>query len=202
MFDRIHRLSFAGFILFACLWLDFSFAHNLSGKKNIETKSSQSAHFLNPHSASKGIWISREEISKLPTSGEAWQNVKSAADESTDSPNISDQNDPTNVRVMAKALVYVRTGDERYRQDVIAACMAAIGTEKGGRTLAMGRELIAYVIAADLVDMPADKDQTFRTWLRETLTETLSGQTLISTHEGRPNNWGTHAGGSRLAVPA
>ncbi|MFQ5628170.1 MAG: carboxypeptidase regulatory-like domain-containing protein [bacterium] len=149
---------------------------------------------------SKGIWISREEIAKLPTSGKAWQNVKSAADENTGTPDISDQNDPTNVRVMAKALVYARTGDERYRQDVIDACMAAIGTEKGGRTLALGRELIAYVIAADLVALPADKDQTFRTWLRQTLTETLSGRTLVSTHEDRPNNWGTHAGGSRLAV--
>src|SRR6185436_3561741 len=29
---------------------------------------------------------------------------------------------------------------------------------------------------------------------------TLDGQTLRSTHEKRPNNWGTHAGASRAAV--
>jgi hypothetical protein len=103
---------------------------------------------------------------------------------------------------MAKALVYARTGEARYRNEVIDACMAAIGTESGGRTLALGRELIAYVIAADLVGLPADKDATFRTWLRQTLSETLDGRTLVSTHEDRPNNWGTHAGASRAAVAA
>jgi hypothetical protein len=28
------------------------------------------------------------------------------------------------------------------------------------------------------------------------------GRTLISTHEQRPNNWGTHAGASRVAASA
>ncbi len=32
------------------------------------------------------------------------------------------------------------------------------------------------------------------------LTMDLDGRSLIETHEGRPNNWGTHAGASRLAV--
>jgi hypothetical protein len=101
---------------------------------------------------------------------------------------------------MAKALVYVRTGDEKYRTEVIDACMAAIGTEEGGRTLALARELGAYVVAADLVGLPPDKDATFSEWLRFTLTEDLEGKTLISTHEDRPNNWGTMAGASRMAV--
>jgi hypothetical protein len=101
---------------------------------------------------------------------------------------------------MAKALVFARTKDQRYRTEVINACMAAIGTEKGGRTLALGRELAAYVIAANLVGLPPSEDQRFRTWLRTTLTETLDGSTLRATHEQRPNNWGTHAGASRIAV--
>lgn len=46
------------------------------------------------------------------------------------------------------------TGTQSYRTDVINACMDAIGTESGGRTLALGRELGAYVIAADLVGLP------------------------------------------------
>lgn len=150
--------------------------------------------------STKSIWISPAEISALPTSGTAWNNVKSEADQPTGTPNVSNQDDPNNVRVLAKALVYAKLRDEKYRTDVINACMAAIGTEKGGRTLALSRELIAYVIAADLVGLPADKDQTFRAWLRTTLTETLDGQTLQSTHENRPNNWGTHAGASRAAV--
>lgn len=149
---------------------------------------------------SKGIWISNKEIAALPTAGKAWDNLKSVADRPTGKPNISDQDNPANVSVLAKALVYARTGDESYRNEVIDACMAAMGTERGGRTLALGRELCAYVISADLVGLPPDKDQKFRDWLRGTLTKTLSGRTLQSTHEDRPNNWGTHAGASRAAV--
>jgi hypothetical protein len=68
----------------------------------------------------------------------------------------------------------------------------------------LGRELAAYVIAADLIDLPNYDsnfdNQQFRPWLRRTLTEDLEGRTLQSTHEDRPNNWGTHAGASRAAV--
>ncbi|MGH7450446.1 MAG: alginate lyase family protein [bacterium] len=150
--------------------------------------------------ATPGIWINATEIATLPTSGTAWQKLKTEADKLAGAPKLSNQDDPVNVRIMAKALVFARTKNERYRTEVINACMAAIGTEKGGRTLALGRELVAYVIAADLVGLPPKEDQRFRTWLRETLTEKLDGSTLRSTHEQRPNNWGTHAGASRVAV--
>ena len=149
-----------------------------------------------------GIWISPEELSNLPISGEIWENLQAKANDSTGTPNLSDQNDNVNVLVMAKALVFVRTGDEKYRDQVIEACMAAIGTEQGGKTLSLGRELAAYVIAADLVSLPPDKDQIFRHWLRAVLSEELDNKTLRSTHELRPNNWGTHCGGSRAAVAA
>ena len=80
--------------------------------------------------------------------------------------------------------------------------MLAIDTELDGSILALGRELAAYVIAADLVKLPADKNTVFRAWLRRTRTEQLLGRTLQSTHEDRPNNWGAHAGASRAAVAA
>lgn len=147
-----------------------------------------------------GIWISRAEIVALKMSGAAWDNLKANADQAAGTPKLSNQDDPCNVKVMAKALVHARTGLEKYRTEVIAACLAAMGTEKGGRTLALGRELIAYVIAAELVGLPANDDLRFRAWLRECLTENLGGKTLQSTHEERPNNWGTHAGASRAAV--
>lgn len=147
-----------------------------------------------------GIWTSAAELSQLPMSGPAWNSLKAEADEPTGTPNLSNQDDPVNVRVMAKALVYARTGIASYRNDVIQACMDAMGTENGGRTLALGRELVAYVIAADLVGLPADEDALFRSWLQDVRNENLQGKTLISTHEERPNNWGTHCGGSRVAV--
>ncbi|MCB0093008.1 MAG: alginate lyase family protein, partial [Caldilineaceae bacterium] len=120
-------------------------------------------------------------------------------------PDLSDQNSDANVQVLAKALVYARTGQSSYRDEVINALRIIThnNTESGGRTLALGRELVAYVIAADLIDLgnaDADLDAQFRNKLRALLTMDLSGLTLQSTHEVRPNNWGTHAGASRAAV--
>ena len=149
-----------------------------------------------------GIWISKEELALLPTEGPAWENVVAVADSQDISPDISDQNNDNDVIVLAKALVYARTGQPSYRDEVIENLMAAIGTEEGGRTLALGRNLVSYVIAADLINLPQNPEEnaTFSDWLRETLTEELGDLTLQTTHELRPNNWGTHAGASRAAV--
>ncbi|MHC4303772.1 MAG: alginate lyase family protein [Planctomycetota bacterium] len=152
--------------------------------------------------AASGIWTSASELADLPMSGPAWEALVAAADRSAGMPRVSDQNDNTDTRAMAKALVYARTGDPRYRDEVARLCMAAIGTEQGGRTLALGRNLVGYVIAADLVGLPAEDDVAFRAWLRRMLSEPLANRTLRWTHEDRPNNWGTHAGASRAAVAA
>ncbi|MEZ4870533.1 MAG: alginate lyase family protein [Caldilineaceae bacterium] len=161
--------------------------------------------------ASKGgIWLTQAEIAALPVSGAAWENLKARADESAGAPDLSDQSNDTNVHILAKALVYARTGEARYQQEVIAALRVVTynHTEEGGRTLALGRELAAYVIAADIIDLAhsdAKLDHDFRDKLRELLTKPLEGwnsvpRTLQDTHELRPNNWGTHAGASRLAI--
>ncbi|MDO3386849.1 alginate lyase family protein [Gilvimarinus sp. SDUM040013] len=149
------------------------------------------------------IWIDRNRLLALPTEGPAWENLLTAANQPLGIPNLADQNDPTNVQVLARALVYARTGGEHLRRSVISTCMMAIGTERGGRTLDLGKELLAYVLAADLVGLEGEQEQRFRNWL-STLPEREypSGKTLRSTHERRPNNWGTFAGSSRLAVAA
>ncbi len=149
-----------------------------------------------------GIWMARADLARLPTKGPAWERVLAAARQPTSKPDLSEQNDPTNVHVMAKALVFARTGDEDLRWEVIDALVRVQETERGARTLAVGRNIMAYVIAADLVGLPPDQDATFRTWLRELLGKKLRGKTLRSTHEKRPNNWGTHAGASRAAIAA
>jgi Alginate lyase len=140
----------------------------------------------------------------LPMSGAAWNAMKSRADASLGTPNISDQDDPTDVNVLAAAFVYGRTGTATYRTRVAAAIKAAVQTENGGRTLALGRNLPGYVISAAVIDLPAldptfDRN-VFRPWLRGLLTENLDGRTLRNTHEDRPNNWGTHAGAARAAI--
>ena len=147
-----------------------------------------------------GIWVTAEELAVLPMQGPAWESVLAAANEPAGPPNLGDINDGLDVTIMAKALVYARTGVDTYRHAVVVACMAAIGTETGGTALALARNLVAYVIAADLVGLPPADDEVFRAWLLEVRDKDLLGRTLRSTHADRPNNWGTHAGASRAAV--
>jgi hypothetical protein len=163
-----------------------------------------------PPPAGNGIWISAAELAQLPTSGPAWDHLQETADAAASTPDLSDQDTDANVEILAKALVFARTGEPQYRTEVIAALQVITfnNTEDGGRTLALGRELAAYVVAADLINLAEANpglDAQFRAKLRELLTKPLDGwgsdqRTLVETHELRPNNWGTHAGASRAAV--
>lgn len=156
-----------------------------------------------PPTVGSGILMSGADLAKLPMTGSAWSRLKSAADGSLGTPNISDQESQHDTKTLAAALVYARTGQASYRTKAADGIMSAIGTEKGGRTLALARNLVSYVIAANLIDLKsydAGKDQQFRSWLSAVRTATLDGKTLISTHDVRPNNWGTHAGASRVAA--
>lgn len=152
-----------------------------------------------------GIWLSTEEIAALPTSGSAWEALLDEANQSAGTPDLSDQDDDTNVIILAKALAYARIGDANYLNDVLSALQVITfdDTEDGGRTLALGRELAAYIIAADLINLAMvdpQLDGQFRDKLQELLTKELDGRTLQNTHEDRANNWGTHAGASRAAI--
>jgi hypothetical protein len=155
-----------------------------------------------PGSERPGIWLSHAQIRELPISGQAWLRLERAAAEPAGHANVSDQDSDHDVLTLAKALVYARTGEARYRTEVRHACESAIGTDMGGRTLALGRNLASYVIAADLVGLPAEEDDKFKSWLKRALTRELEGKTLKSTQEIRPNNWGAHASASRAAVAA
>lgn len=151
------------------------------------------------------VWISVPEVKALQPSGEAFGAVLAAADSNPGAPNLSDQDSGVNVTVLAQALLWAHTGNEAYRLKVVNAIrhITDVHSEDGGRTLALGRELGAYVAAADLIGLRVH-DPTlhgqFSTRLRELLTKTLDGRTLQSTHEDRANNWGTHAGASRAAI--
>lgn len=147
-----------------------------------------------------GLWLSAEELAALPTEGPAWEAVRAAAAGPTNRPDLSDQDDPTNVRVLAKALVAARTGDPELRREVVRALERAQGSERGASVLAVARELIAYVVAADLIGLDGEEREAFVAWLEDVRARRFAGRTLRSTHEDRPNNWGTHAGASRLAV--
>jgi hypothetical protein len=153
-----------------------------------------------------GVWISQAELKRLPMRGAAWSQLEQLAHTKLGHADLSDQNTDHDVRVLATALVAARTGDKGLRKRAAAGIMDAVGTESGGRTLALARGLIAYVVSADLIDLrhfDPGKDRTFRSWLKGVLREKLApsqNPTLITTHELRPNNWGTHAGASRIAA--
>jgi hypothetical protein len=159
--------------------------------------------------ARKGIWISPAEVQRLPMTGPAWERLKAAADGPLGEADIADQDSNHDVKTQAVALVYSRTGEESYRAKAADAIMSAVGTEEGGRTLALGRNLLSYVIAADLIDLRAydpGREATFRTWLaavrRERFGDGEGPGTLISTAESSMSNWGGMAGASRAAVAA
>lgn len=151
------------------------------------------------------VWISRAEVQALQPSGEAFGAVLAAADSNAGAPNLSDQDSGVNVTVLAEALLYAHTGNEAYRLKVVNAIhhIVDVHSEDGGRTLSLGRELGAFVAAADLIGLrtydPTLHDE-FSARLRELLTKPLDGRTLVSTHEDRANNWGTHAGATRAAI--
>lgn len=175
------------------------FAGSLIGERSVSRAAPQTT---------QGIWISSTALSALPTAGPAWDNLVAAANHPIGTPNLSNKDDPTNVYVLARALLFARTGQTSYRDQVIDALEVVTydHTEAGGTTLALGRELAAYVIAADLIQLDVAApalDTDFRATLAYLLTVQLfDGRTLVSTHEDRANNWGTHAGASRAAVAA
>lgn len=147
------------------------------------------------------IWLSEQEIAALPTTGQAWDTVVKYANQADGSANLIDQESKANTNCLAAALVYARTGD-RAKLDKVKKSLeniTAFDVAKLGRALALGRELAAYVIAADLIDY---NDAAFSKKLRELLTAKTTGgpASLIKCQEDRPNNWGMHATASRIAV--
>ncbi len=159
----------------------------------------------------KNIWLSKADIAALPTSGAAWDVVKKYADQATGAADLSNQDSQANVQCLAAALVYARTGDVSAKGRVIGALDKIIGfaadTYKLDRALALGRELCAYVIAADICDLSAlspTMDTEFQDAIRVLLTKPTTGgpSNLIACQKQRPNNWGMHATASIVAVYA
>ena len=151
--------------------------------------------------ARPAVLYSAGDLQSLPMEGAAWDAVVRYSRQPIN-PELANQNDPSNVSTLALALYAARTGDQSAAVRVRAIIDGIRGTEAGARSLAVGRELAAYVIAADLVGLSPEGDARFRAWLRGLPERNFQGRSLRSTHEDRPNNWGTHAGASRIAIAA
>jgi hypothetical protein len=126
--------------------------------------------------AGSSLWVSNEELRKLPASGAQWDAVYNVARSSWGSPDIAYQDSDHDVYVMAGAIVCVRTGE--FCAKTRDAITSAIGTEGNTRWLAVGRNLLGYVIAADMLGMKPDgnaNSQNTRVynWLATFLTRKL-----------------------------
>jgi hypothetical protein len=101
-----------------------------------------------------GIWLGLDEIAARPTSGAAWDQLLADAARDPGPANISDMHSSHDVYTLAAALVCARTG--QYCSKARQGVLDAIGTEDGGQWLEVGRNLGAYVIAADILGLRAD----------------------------------------------
>jgi len=154
-----------------------------------------------PAPPSLAVWISDAELALLPASGPEWDNLSADADRDLSGANLGWQDEEKDSWIFAAALraskyrVDGHPSADAERARVEAAILGAIGSESSSvDALAPSRNVCAVVLAADLVGLDVSAwvlDVRSRVW--------PDGRSIISTHEDRPNNWGTHAGASRLA---
>lgn len=148
----------------------------------------------------KGIWTSAAELRDKPMTGPAWRAVLEAGKQDTTHPDLGDNDDCTDVRVLAAAIVYARTGDASYRQRVVKTIQKLIAQgHPQGSSLSWARNSGAYALAADLVGY---RSESLEAWLTNiaNVWQATDGHTLRSAFHRRSNNWGAHAFGSLCAI--
>lgn len=170
--------------------------------------------------------FSQSYLAALSNTSAAWLAMKDVADNGTGQSepiNLSDQNSFFQIRALARAFVYARTGTASYKTDVQNACRDAIGTHEDAasnvldaRNLACARTLCALVIAADIVGMDNSltgtrTGYTGMTWLaflqliRDFVFPAPHGgnaswDNLRHQHQLTSHNFGNMAGASMVAV--
>ena len=164
--------------------------------------------------APEGIWISAEELAALPMEGPAWYRLKAAADGWLGEPNMSGWTANHDVLTLAVALVYARTADEHYQHKAAQAIRDTIGTEhtglrkrsrpeRGGLAVIVGRNLVSYIIAADLIDLAGYDPRLnaqFRAWIQGLLHARWVDGSLVLEDERPATTHGRMAGASRAAI--
>lgn len=153
-----------------------------------------------------GLWLSPAELRALPTTGAAWSAVDTAARSAWGSPDLGDLNSTHDTKVLAGALVAVRTNDAAMLAKTIAG-IDSVRSSGFSRVLELARNIQSYVIAADLIDLRTvspTTDAAFRAFLVSLLTKPLPGHSggtdLESTARLSPNNWGCHARAATAAI--
>ena len=148
----------------------------------------------------RGIWLTAAEIGRLPLEGEAWDAMNTYAMESWGAPALNDQNDKHDVHVLAGALVAVRL-DDRALADRVADALVQVTGSEFDRVLPVSRNLVSYVIAADLIGY---ESQEFSGWLADILEQEAQSRasirTLMESALRDPSNQGSHSRAAALAI--
>jgi len=127
---------------------------------------------------------------------------------------LKNQDNKYGLPVLAGALVYARIGDSTLRSKVRDGIITAKRTmdessewQTTNGVLSLGRQLGAFVISADLIDLKSfdpTADNEFRSWLNIIRTTNVGThgrwKNLTYTCENSANNWGTFACSSRIAT--
>jgi hypothetical protein len=181
--------------------------------------------------AAPTMWINNTELAALPMSGTAWNNLSTAAATPTanwGTLNANNQDTPHGGYTFAAALYIARKSvagtlsdaDTTIRgrvRDQILAYKRTVDTDAEQdlspmRTLGISRRLLAYVLAADLIDLGthcATCDAEFKTWLATMPNATIEGITNTAATHGitlnqnfirGAHNWGFFAGASIIAA--
>jgi hypothetical protein len=161
-----------------------------------------------PPPPSEGILLSPSEIAALPTTGPEWQAVLNRANNPLGGSVQVSTRSSNGVDLLAKAFVAARLNDNTLKGVVRDGLRATtLAGRDNNDVLATLRQLQTYVIAADIIQLsifdPAF-DASFRTWLNTERNHNYAGGggggSVISVHNFKPNNFGTHAGASRIAA--
>jgi hypothetical protein len=155
------------------------------------------------------LLVDRASLMKLPTSGPAWDNIVEWS-ERTEVLDLAYNDSNHDMVALACALRGVRTGEMAYQVKArnyiaVAAFSRAVFDDPLVRSLSIGRNVLSYVLAADLLELDRrqpEVDALVREWL--VLVEETAwpgdGRTLREAHEVRPNNWGLVCGATRIAI--
>jgi hypothetical protein len=161
----------------------------------------------NAHAQSSGLWVSADELRLQPMSGAAWTAVLNDANRDPGPANIADQDSHHDTYTLAAAIVAARTGQSSYYLKAKKGILDAMGTEfkTGTRWLAAGRNVLAYVIAADLLNLrrdgSANSDGTkVDLWIRGWLTKQLPDNNNGVLRPIRPFGGGSNADAQEGAV--
>lgn len=153
------------------------------------------------------ILLPRSELLSLPTRGKAWDYMIGMAHAAWEAPELDDQDNRTNVKALAAALVYARTGDTAMRAKARQALVAMIPTydlsQDGG--LGPARQIAGWVLVADFIGLSGSDENAFRGLLRRALTDPIGshprwGGSLTACQEDADTNWGAWCSASRIAA--